>query len=409
MPPLSIHAGRRLLTISLLLAALPLLSATGQATGTAPGVPLGLDGLMARGRIAAVRVLAHRHFGPAETGAARDRGRRPVEITNIGTGVRFGVSNRVVTSLSVIAWADSIEIEVGDLRLPANVLASDPVNDLALLSVNDLLSGNAPPPPSARPARSGDLVVMVDTVGDELNLQVGRVTGIHSTGLIVTSLTIHPGYSGAPLLNEEGEVLGVVAFATEERSNRTGAGNAVAIPSAIVAHIAAELEQYGKVRRGYFGAVSDETVTEGIRLQEVDQEGPAALAGLRAGDEILGYAAQPIADPAQLRELVLATVPGTAVPVQVRRGEQTLELTVVIGDGTSALAEQMGGATRPPEGPDLWAVARWIELLSEFDALVRSPGFDPGQPDIRTRLVRMEQTLNELRRSTTLPPGAPIP
>ncbi len=407
MPSVRTRTGRHLLTLTLLLSSLSGGPANAQVTTGTTGPPLTLDGLMARGRIAAVRVLAHRHVGLTEVVPQRNRGRRPIEITNIGTGVRFGMANRVVTSLSVIAWADSIEVEVGTRRLPAILLAADPMNDLALLSVNDLLSSNAPPPPSAATARTGDMVVMVDTVGDELNLQIGRVTGIHSTGLIVTSLTIHPGHSGAPLMNEEGEVVGVVAFATEERSNRTGAGNAVAIPSVMVAHIASELEQYGQVRRGYFGAVSDETVTAGVRLQEVDQDGPAALAGLRAGDEVVSYAGQAILDPAHLRELVLATVPGTAVPVEIRREEEQLEITVVIGDGTAALAEQLGAATHSPESPDLWAVVRWIELLNEFDALVRSPGFDPGQPDIRTRLVRMEQTLEELRRTSTIPPGTP--
>jgi S1-C subfamily serine protease len=367
-----------------------------------------LEALLARGQLCAVRVLAHTRVELHDPAEGRAQRRPALEFTNIGSGVRFGPANRVVTSLSVIGQADSIEVGVGARRVPAEVLAVDPVNDLALLVVNDLLSGNQPPPPATTPAEVGEMVVMVDIVGELTNLQVGRVTAIHPTGLIVTSLTIHPGLSGAPLLNARGEIMGVVAFASEERSNQTGAGDAVAIPSNMVAHIASELEQFGQVRRGYFGAVSDENYPRRVVLSEVDAEGPAALAGLKAGDEVIRYAGQPIQGPAHLRELVLATVPGTAVPVTALRGGEELLLSLVIGDGSLALSQQLGAATGPGIKPDPYAVARWLDLLTALETLINDPAFDPDLPDVRIHYVRMEQTLNELRRQAGLPPPGVI-
>lgn len=370
---------------------------------------LPLDALLARGRQSAVRVLAHTSVGKsADRWGERPRRGRPVVLTSIGLGVRFGVANRVLTAASVVAYADSIEVQVGRRKMSAELLGVDAVSQLALLSVNELLTSNEPPPATAYPAARGDVIVMVDMLGEQPNLHVGSVTEIHPSGRIVTSLAVYPGLSGAPLFNDRGEVVGVLAFASNERSNKTGAGDAVGIPADLVAHIASELEAFGRVRRGYFGAGVEALIKDRIVLADVQPDGPAGLSGLRDGDEVIRYGGEALGHPGQLRDLVLATVPGTAVPVEAYRDTVQFTVSVVIGDGTAELAMQ-GAVIGPSQmDVDLEAIARWRALIDEFEALLVLPEFDPGRPDVRTRLVRFERELRDLKQATgAIPPLLP--
>jgi S1-C subfamily serine protease len=336
---------------------------------------------------------------PRTVGGSRSR-----PITNIGHGVRFGVANRVLTAASVVTFADSIEIQVGRRRIPAELLGVDPISQLALLSVNDLLISNEPPPTSEIPAAPGDVISMVDMLGDLPTLHTGYVTDLHPSGRIITSLPVYPGLSGAPLINERGEVVGVMAFTSSERSNKTGAGDAIGVPADLVAHIASELEQYGTVRRGYFGAAHEEEITNQIVLTDVLPDGPAGLAGLRSGDTVVQYGGDPVRDPGRLRELVLATVPGTAVPVQAIRDSVQITLTVIIGDATAALAEEDVVMGMPGVEADLMALAQWRALIEEIEALFTHPEFDPGRSDVRTRLARLEREVMELKKVSQPPP-----
>ena len=365
--------------------------------------------LLARAQQSAVRVLAYPDLDrlagieprPGSGGHSR-------LVTNIGHGVRFGVANRVLTAASVVVFADSIEIQVGSRRIPAELLGVDPVSQLALLSVNDLLIENEPPPTSDVPAAPGDVISMVDMLGDLPTLHMGYVTDLHPSGRIVTSIPVYPGLSGAPLINERGEVVGVMAFTSPEGSNKTGAGDAIGVPADLVAHIASELEQYGTVRRGYFGASVQDELTDRIVLTDVPPDGPAGLAGLRPGDTVVQYGGDPVRDPGRLRELVLATVPGTAVPVQAIRDSAQITLTVIIGDATAVLADQEARIVQPGVEADLLALAQWRALIEEIEALFTHPEFDPGRSDVRTRLARLEREVLELKK-VSLPPPDQLP
>jgi serine protease Do len=370
---------------------------------------LACDALLARGRQSAVRVLAHTRVGKTtDRREERPSRSRPLILTSIGLGVRFGVANRVLTAASVIAHADSIEVQVGRRKMPAELLGVDAVSQLALLSVNELLTSNEPPQATVHPATQGDVIVMVDMLGEQPNLHVGSVTEIHPSGRIVTSLAVYPGLSGAPLFNDRGEVVGVLAFASDERSNKTGAGDAIGIPADLVAHIASELEAFGRVRRGYFGAGVEELNRDRIILADVQPDGPAGLSGLRDGDVVTRYGGEDLDDSEHLRDLVKATVPGTAVPVEAYRDTVQLTVSVVIGDGTAELATQEAVIGQSQMSVDLEALARWRALIDEFEALLVLPEFDPGRPDVRTRLVRFERELQDLKQTTgAVPPRLP--
>lgn len=379
---------------------------TGRVDQTGTVIPV--EALQEMGHQSAVRILAYAHIQIKDI-SRRTSGARPQYYIrqNIGSGVRFGVSNRVLTALGVVADADSLEVQVGSRTMPATLLGIDRFTQLALLSVNELLSSNEPPQPSPYAAVRGDIVMLVDPLRERTRMYMGQVVLVSPTGLIVTDLPVFAGLSGAPLLDIRGEVVGIVTLSYSSGPTPVGAGDAAAIPVDLAIHVASELDEYGQVRWGYFGATADSSQNDRIVLARIDRGSPAALAGLHRGDVITHYGGQELLDPTHLKELVLATAPGTAVPVRARRDSLDLEVNLVVGDLSSDVARQGALTVQSDRAAEALAIARWRALIDEFNRLLSLPGFDPARPDIRTRLTELEQNLFELKKVTL--PGKPPP
>ncbi len=390
--------GRRILQLhgtaaAVLFLTAGLAGAQGRADPGAVGV---MEQLMAAGRIGAVQVLAHASIPSGPT------------ITNIGSGVRFGASNRVLTAYSVVADADSIEVRVGERTMPATLLGTDTLTELALLSVNGLLTSNAPLPSAGEPGVPGDVVLLVDPLGKGPSLISGRITALEGSDLMFTDITTYDGLSGAPLLNPRGELVGVVTFVLPGGSGRTGTGSAVAIPTAEAAYVAGELETHGKVRRGYFGASAD---PEQVFLAEVYEGSPAEAAGLRPGDRITHYGGQRLRDSEHLRALVQATAPGTAVPLLAVRDSTVFDLTVVLGNREESAPGAGRIASWPRGASETALLMRLSLLLQELEALASRPGFDPGGTGLIPVISRLEEEIRLIKQasSTSEPPPVPIP
>ena len=369
-----------------------------------------MEHLMAAGRNGAVQVLAHASI-PMGGSSGEKRG-SSFTVTNIGSGVRFGASNRVLTAYSVVADADSIEVRVGSRTMPATLLGTDALTELALLSVNGLITGNAPLPGASSPSLPGDVVLLVDPLGNGPSLISGRITALEGTDLLFTDIKTYDGLSGAPLLNARGELVGVVTFVLEAGSGRTGTGSAVAIPAAEASSIAAELESHGRVRRGYFGATADLADPQRVVLEEVYPGSPAEAAGLRRGDVITHYGGQRLTGAVHLRTLVQSTAPGTAVPMVAVRDSVVMDLTVVLGNREED-APRAGRIASWPRGESETAfLARVSMLLRELESLAARPGFDPSTSSGLARVIsRLEEEVSRLKAASVSspPPHVPIP
>ena len=394
--------------VALLLLASPVYSSSRLQTQDPTRAPIPFEALLARGQASAVRVLAHLKIEmPGLTKRAGREGRREINVLNIGSGVRFGVSNRVLTALAIVAGSDSIEILVGNRVVPADLIGADPFTGLALLSVNELLTSNQPPQPATEPSAAGDVVLLADPMGERTILHGGEVITVLPTGLIVTTLPVYGGLSGAPLLNPGGEVVGVIAFSGSPEPGNMGTGNAVAITVDLATHVATELERFGRVRWGYFGAEMEPGNRDIIMLLNVDEGGPAQLAGLQRGDTITHYGGELLENPVQLRELVLTTVPGTAVSVKVMRDTLEIEVTLMVGDRRSGMSDPQAGGLEMRSVNVLTAIARWHELIEGFNRLFNMPGFDHVRSNMSSLITRLEQDLYELElasRTETPPP-----
>jgi serine protease Do len=238
-------------------------------------------------------------------------------VQSLGSGVIIDSAGIILTNDHVIRGASAIHVVLADGRkMDAEVIGSDGDNDLAVLKVH--AKG---PLPAAHLGTSKDLMIgeTVIAIGSPFGLAKTVTTGVVSaTGrsfradervyndFIQTDAAINPGNSGGPLLDVDGDVIGIntAIFASAQ-------GIGFAIPADKVRRIVHEISQFGKVRPAWVGidgaALTPELARQlqwdrnyGVLVGGVDQNSPAAKAGLQAGDVIAKIAGSPVTDPEDL-------------------------------------------------------------------------------------------------------------
>jgi S1-C subfamily serine protease len=172
--------------------------------------------------------------------------------------------------------------------------------------------------------------------------QVGLGNTIRIKDFLQTDAAINPGSSGGPLVNLEGEVIGVnTAIASHSNSS---SGVAFSIPVNLVKRVMKQLLEKGSVSRGYLGMQLAETFeaadalrlgldrVQGALVETVYPETPAAAAGLKASDVVLQVDGTTIRNENHLINLITATAAGQKIKLQVWRERRTLSLDAVVGD-----------------------------------------------------------------------------
>ncbi|MCA9728048.1 MAG: trypsin-like peptidase domain-containing protein [Candidatus Eisenbacteria bacterium] len=276
-----------------------------------------------------------------------------IPVPASGSGFLFDHQGHVLTNDHVVRGAADIWIHLHDGRqYRADVVGSDPETDVAVLSLRD-----APPLPVLALGRSEFLEIgeWVAAVGNPLghlseSFTVGVVSGVgrHEIAIrggaptyqdfIQTDAAIQFGNSGGPLVNRNGEVIGVnTAF------GGSGSGIGFAIPIDLAGKVAEALIDDGPLVRGYLGvmlqevdpdlarALSMERI-EGALVREVFADTPAAAAGIGAGDVIVSFGGKPVQDVGGLRLLVADAAVGETVPLGVYRFGQDLSLHVTLSE-----------------------------------------------------------------------------
>lgn len=266
---------------------------------------------------------------------------------SLGSGMIVQADGVVLTNAHVIERASRIFVAVQGTtkELEAELVGSDQRLDLAVLRLPRRDGGY----PAVRFSRPDDLLLgeTVIAIGNPLGLGSSITTGIISgplrplqlsedfTSLFVqTDALINPGNSGGPLINLDGEVVGInTAIA------RQAQGIGFAIPAAVVERVLPELLSFGRVRPGFFGVVPGKTgrafVSDkgsgGVLVTEVEPGSPAAAAGFRMADVILQLDGMPIESPREFLQLLTSYPPGSTVEVELLRGLQAKQLQVGLG------------------------------------------------------------------------------
>jgi len=276
--------------------------------------------------------------------------------SSLGSGVIVDAERGIVlTNNHVIAKADAIRVTLHDGRtLDAQLLGTDPETDVAVLRLptEDLKRETlrALPLADSDGLRVGDFVVAIgNPFGLKQTVTSGIVSGLGRSGLgiegyesfIQTDASINPGNSGGPLVNLNGELVGINTAILAPGGGNIGIG--FAIPVNMARAIMDQILTHGAVRRGQFGVAVQDLTPDlatalgiegrlGAVVTDVEPDSAAAESGLREGDVILTIDGRPITGASDIRNRFGLLSVGSRVSLDVRRAGQPLTLHGEIAD-----------------------------------------------------------------------------
>ncbi len=279
-------------------------------------------------------------------------GDTPRRQKGTGSGVVISSDGYILTNNHVAGDAEQINVKLGDGReFKARIVGKDSETDLAVIKI-DAQNLSFAKLGNSDNLEQGEWVI---ALGSPFGLQQTMTAGIVSatgrdlgagagqfTNYIQTDASINPGNSGGPLVNMQGEVVGINTLIFSQTGTSAGVG--FAIPSNLATKVYAQLIKSGKVTRGYLGVTLQpispslaRTVgysgTEGAVVGDLSKnDSPAAQAGLRSGDVIVEFDGKRVTSPKQLTEIVADTPVGKASVVKYVRDGHTETATIKLGE-----------------------------------------------------------------------------
>jgi serine protease Do len=273
----------------------------------------------------------------------------PQVRTGQGSGVIVDTDGYILTNNHVIEGAAEVEVILSDGRnvAAATVVGTDALTDLAVLRVN-LTGLTAAPWGDSNALEVGDWVVAVgNPFGLDRTVTAGIVSAKGRRGItgnspyedfLQTDAAVNPGNSGGPLVNMQGELVGINTAIAGDSFR----GISFAIPSAIARDVYERLKENGVVNRGWLGVDQTELTPElaahfglanatGSLVKEVIPGSPAAKAGVKPGDVIVQWNDLPVANPHELSRAVARTEIGSTVEMVVMREGSRESLQVTVG------------------------------------------------------------------------------
>ena len=274
---------------------------------------------------------------------------REFKQRSLGSGFIIDASGLILTNSHVVQKAEKIEVSLSDgRRFNAEIVGHDQMTDLALIRIQT--GENLPQLPlgDSESLEVGDWVV---AIGSPFGLGNTVTAGIVSAkyrkigtsaydDFIQTDASINPGNSGGPLLNLEGEVIGVNTAIFSRSGGNIGIG--FAVPINMVKELLPQLKR-GKVIRGWLGVLVQELSPElreklgledeqGALVSDVTKESPAEQAGIQRGDLITSFDGTPVTEMSDLPGVVAMTPVGKEVVVEVLRKGRTRQFKVKVGE-----------------------------------------------------------------------------
>ena len=301
----------------------------------------------------------------------------------LGSGVIISPDGYIVTNNHVVEGATDIRVTMSNKEvMPAKLIGTDPLTDLAVIKIN---GSNFPSIPWGNSAglRPGQTVL---AFGNPFGLQFTVTRGIVSAlnrpnpdndrrkpgEFIQTDAAINPGNSGGALVNARGELVGINTFLIS--GSGTFAGMGFAIPTQIVEPTVTTLIRDGKVTHGYIGIqIADVTPDNakffhldkavGALVSDVTPDAPGSKAGLKTGDVITELDGKAITDAGQLQMLVGQRRPGDTIHLAVMRDDKPTTVSVTLGDLNSTSGTEVA-SSGPHKG-------RWGLSLGDLDQNAR--------------------------------------
>ena len=279
---------------------------------------------------------------------------------SLGSGVVVTPDGYILTNNHVVEGASDVKVSFSDKReLPAKVIGTDPLTDVAVIKINESNIPVLPLSDSSR-AQVGDVVLAVgNPFGLSQTVTMGIISATGRSGLgierfedfIQTDAPINPGNSGGALINTRGELVGInTAILAGDGGGNQGIG--FAIPVNLARGVMDQIIKTGKAQHGFLGILLDQLTPEkakafgmgansrGVAVAEVEPNTPAAKAGLQAGDVVVALNGQPVEDLQAFRVRIAGMAPGAVANLKVFRNGRDLEVPVTLG---TAKVDQANG------------------------------------------------------------------
>ena len=332
------------------------------------------------------------------------RPQQPRVEHGLGSGVIISPDGYIVTNNHVVEGATDVRVTMSDRRiLPAKVVGTDPLTDLAVIKIEGHDLPNAPWGDSTKLHPGQTVLAFGNPFGFRFTVTRGIVSALNRPNMsgddarkpgqfIQTDAAINPGNSGGPLVNARGEVIGINTFLISPSGSFSGMG--FAIPTQIVRPTVEKLIQFGKVTHGYMGiGIADVTPDNskffhmdsaiGAVVSQIESDSPGAKAGLKVGDVITQIDGKEVSDAGELQVVVGQKDPGTTIHLQVMRDGKSVAVPVTL--------EAMG--SRDKSGKETSEVSqgkpRWGVGLSDITPEMREQLQAPG--DLHGALIQQVQ------------------
>lgn len=263
------------------------------------------------------------------------------------SGIVWSADGVIVTAHHVVQREDNLKVGLSDGRtVSATLVGRDPATDLAVLRADAQNLAPLAPATDVQAMQVGHLVLALGRPGETVQATLGIISALGESwrtpvgGLfdhyLQTDVVMYPGFSGGPLVNAAGALLGLNTSALAQ-------GISLTVPTATIQRVAEMLLKHGKVRRGYLGVstqpvrlpaglaqqVGQET---GLLLVAVEPGSPAEQGGLLLGDTIVTLENSPVQQHDDLLALLGADRVGAKVSIRIVRGGQVQDLSVVVGE-----------------------------------------------------------------------------
>lgn len=353
---------------------------------------------------------------------------RQFKTTSLGSGFIINKDGYILTNNHVVENATDITVKLGDGReFKAKVVGRDPKTDIALIKIE---TSNLPVIPfgDSDKLEVGEPVM---AIGNPFGLNQTVTTGIVSAkgrfigegpydNFIQTDASINRGNSGGPLINSNGEAVGINTAIFSPTGGSIGIG--FAIPIAMIKEVLPQLKERGQVTRGWLGVAIQPITPElgkkfslkqanGALVSDVMEGSPAEQAGIKQGDVVVEFNGKKVKSSTELPHIVASTPVGKEVAMKVIRDGAELTLQVKIGElKEEQVAAMTSSSPKTKLGIDIQelnpALSRKFGIKGEKGVVITevepdSPGDAAGlQPgDLILEINRMKvTTVNQVRR-----------
>jgi serine protease Do len=287
---------------------------------------------------------------------------REFQREGLGSGVIVSEEGYILTNHHVVNDADEVEVKLyNDKKFTAEVVGADPRTDIAVLKIdapdlNVISLGNS------EKLRVGEMVLAIGSplqAGLAHSVSMGIVSAKDRTigilrdqagyeNFIQTDAAINPGNSGGALVDMDGELVGINSAIASRSGGNDGIG--FAVPVDIAKRVMTSIIENGRVVRGFLGISHggdvDATMAkalgldkaQGVIVGSIEEDGPAAEAGIREDDVIQSINGEPIKGWYSFRTRIGTSSPGTEVDFTINRDGETKEVTVTLGEEPSEVA-----------------------------------------------------------------------